>query len=127
MNYLHVNPCAKLGACRRALMLWRGIKICADSRGHYNSYFYDRYANKWYHDKLWTKIIDSQGKKRALLTPLGMTYVDNAFAKKIKLFVELGDERIRLKVKPGIEASLFVGEKYSEVISRKTKCLRQIS
>lgn len=118
VNYLYSNPCSRLSDCRRALLLWRGIKLCDQSRGQYASYFYDRYAHKWWYEKRWQKIVDKNGKKRALLTPLGMSMVDLEFARKIKGVTSSGKERIRITV-PESQIGVLAGKKYDHIFPRK--------
>ena len=83
-NYIFANPCVGANECRRALLQWRGFRQCDDSRGQYASYFYDYYAKKWYHNKRWKHIKDDKGKHRMILTPEGLTLVDDELQENLK-------------------------------------------
>ena len=84
-SYLYANPGVGAHECKRALLSWRGFKMCDQSRGQYASYFYDYYAKKWYFNKLWTvEKFNQDGPKKMILRSEGMGRVDLQLAEKIK-------------------------------------------
>ena len=119
-SYIYSNPCCKVGDCRRALLQWRGIKVCDQSRGQYNSYFYDYWSYKWYHHKNWSKIKDSSGKQRLQLTSNGMGLVDLDLADKIQKATSQNEDRVRFIV-PSNQKEFFVGQKYENMFPNKAK------
>jgi hypothetical protein len=116
INYLYANPCAGLNECRKALLKWRGIRDCDDSRGQYSSYFYDHYCYKWYHKKDWVKFKDSKGKLRARLTIAAMAKVDIDFANKLAAWNKDGVERTKLWVDNPDDIENMIGYKYDDII-----------
>ena len=110
VNYIFANPCVGANECRRALLQWRGFKQCDDSRGQYASYFYDRYANKWWHHKRWGFIQDDKGKSRMILNPQGLLLVDETLQKSLREWDQSPREIVDLE-----------GIKYDELFSKKSK------
>lgn len=119
LSYLFVSPACRLSEVRKALLMWRGIKVCDDSRGIYASYFYDYYHHKWYHKKYWTKIRDSNDKDRAVLTTFGMSNVNMKLVESIRKWKESPAERIRIIVHDKQQAESLVGVSYNRLFPKK--------
>ena len=83
-NYIFANPCCGANECRKAMLQWRGFKLCDESRGQYASYFYDRYHFQWYHSKIYSFIHGDDRKKRMVLATQGLSLIDRSFQERLK-------------------------------------------
>jgi len=117
INYIFANPCIGANPCRKALLQWRGIKDTDASRGQYASYFYDFYANNWYHKKRWNFIKDSKGNKRMILTDYALRLVDEEFQKRLKDWDNIPRSQIDMSHAAPEEIEKLKGYEYLEIVS----------
>ena len=119
-SYLHAFPCAKVSDCKKALVLWRGYVGGDESRGIYASYFYDRYANKWWYNNRWKILKDKEtGKKRMMLTADGLLLVDTKLSNELKTWVPKQRVQIVIKDDNPDEVEKMAGYKYTSLFPEK--------
>ena len=113
--FLYSNPCARAHECKRALLAWRGYEVSDRSRGQYASYFYDRYSQRWYYDKIWkVECMPGDKKKRMVLTAHGMGLVDLSLSEKIAKWNKKPSVRITVDKK---EKASLIGLCHDSIFS----------